>query len=243
MLLEIAVDDPLGLQAAVAGGANRIELCAALDSGGLTPSVGLMRIAAGCGLPVMAMIRPRPGGFQYDADELAVMATDIAAARQTGLAGVVFGALTPDHDLDLFAMRGLMARATGLQVTLHRAFDMVADWRRAVDQAVDLGITRILTSGAAVSALAGRDRLAEIAAYAGRRIAIMPGAGIRAANVGLLLDLPVSDIHASCGEEVVSDPASLAFGFASPTAKRTAAGQVRALKAALTAQASGASLP
>ena len=75
MRLEVAVDDPAGLRAAVEGGADRIELCSALDVGGLTPSAGLMRLAAGCGLPVLAMIRPRSGGFCYDGDELAVMAS------------------------------------------------------------------------------------------------------------------------------------------------------------------------
>lgn len=243
MQLEVAVDDPLGLQAAIAGGADRIELCAALDVGGLTPSVGFMRLAAGCGLPVMAMIRPRFGGFHYDPDELAIMATDITAARQTGLAGVVLGALTPDYHLDMRAMQGLMTRALGLQVTLHRAFDLIPDWRRAIDQAVDLGISRILTSGGAVSAPAGYQRLAEIVAYAGDRIGIMPGAGIRPETVGPFLALPIADIHASCGAPIASDPASLVFGFASPNAKRTSAAQVRALKVALTAGASGASLP
>jgi len=147
MRLEVAVDDPAGLRAAVEGGADRIELCSALDVGGLTPSAGLMRLAAGCGLPVLAMIRPRSGGFCYDGDELAVMASDIAAARMTGLAGVVLGALTPELRLDLPAMEGLMRRAAGLEVTLHRAFDLIDNWREAVDQAVALGVNRILTVG------------------------------------------------------------------------------------------------
>lgn len=242
MLLEVAVDDALGLQAALAGGADRIELCAALELGGLTPSAGLMRQAAGCGVPVMAMIRPRGGGFCYAADELAVMAIDIAAARQSGLAGVVFGALTPDLRLDMAALRGLIARASGLEITLHRAFDMVADWRAAVDQAVALGITRILTSGGALSAPAGLARLAEVARYSAGRIRIMPGAGVSAETVAPLLSLPIAEVHASCSGPVPPDPAALAFGFASPAARRTDAARVRALKAALTAKASGASL-
>ena len=242
MRLEVAVDDPVGLRAAVAGGADRIELCAALDVGGLTPSAGLMRWAAGCGLPVLAMIRPRSGGFCYDADELAVMATDIAAARQTGLQGVVFGCLTPDLRLDLRAMQGLMARAAGLEVTLHRAFDMVTDWRAAVDQAVDLGVTRILTSGGAVSAPEGVARLAEVVGYAAGRISVLPGAGISAETVGPLLGLGVDEVHASCAGPIAPDAAALGFGFASAGARRTDAGRVRALKAALTAGRGGASL-
>lgn len=236
------MDDPAGLRAAVEGGADRIELCSALDVGGLTPSAGLMRLAAGCGLPVLAMIRPRSGGFCYDGDELAVMASDIAAARMTGLAGVVLGALTPELRLDLPAMEGLMRRAAGLEVTLHRAFDLIDNWREAVDQAVALGVSRILTSGGALSAPEGVARLAEIMDHAGGRITILPGAGISADTIGALRGLPLGEVHASCRGPVAADPASVAFGFAPRDAKRCDAAQVRALKAALTGPPSGASL-
>lgn len=236
------MDDPAGLRAAVAGGADRIELCSALDVGGLTPSAGLMRLAAGCGLPVLAMIRPRSGGFCYDGDELAVMASDIAAARMTGLAGVVLGALTPELRLDLPAMEGLMRRAAGLEVTLHRAFDLIDNWREAVDQAVALGVNRILTSGGAGSAPEGVARLAEIMDHAGGRITILPGAGISADTIGALRGLPLGEVHASCRGPVAADPASVAFGFAPRDAKRCDAARVRALKAALTGPPSGASL-
>lgn len=242
MRLEVAVDDPAGLRAAVEGGADRIELCSALDVGGLTPSAGLMRLAAGCGLPVLAMIRPRSGGFCYDGDELSVMASDIAAARMTGLAGVVLGALTPELRLDLPAMEGLMRRAAGLQVTLHRAFDLIDNWREAVDQAVALGVSRILTSGGAGSAPEGVARLAEIMDHAGGRITILPGAGISADTIGALRGLPLGEVHASCRGPVAADPASVAFGFAPRDAKRCDAARVRALKAALTGPPSGASL-
>lgn len=242
MRLEVAVDDPAGLRAAVEGGADRIELCSALDVGGLTPSAGLMRLAAGCGLPVLAMIRPRSGGFCYDGDELSVMASDIAAARMTGLAGVVLGALTPELRLDLPAMEGLMRRAAGLQVTLHRAFDLIDNWREAVDQAVALGVSRILTSGGALSAPEGVARLAEIMDHAGGRITILPGAGISADTIGALRGLPLGEVHASCRGPVAADPASVAFGFAPRDAKRCDAARVRALKAALTGPPSGASL-
>lgn len=236
------MDDPAGLRAAVEGGADRIELCSALDVGGLTPSAGLMRLAAGCGLPVLAMIRPRSGGFCYDGDELAVMASDIAAARMTGLAGVVLGALTPELRLDLPAMEGLMRRAAGLEVTLHRAFDLIDNWREAVDQAVALGVNRILTSGGALSAPEGVARMAEIMDHAGGRITILPGAGISADTIGALRGLPLGEVHASCRGPVAADPASVAFGFAPRDAKRCDAARVRALKAALTGPPSGASL-
>ena len=234
MILEVAVDDPLGLAAAVAGGADRIELCSALDLGGLTPSAGLMQHAAGCGLPIMAMIRPRAGGFCLDDTDLLIMLADIATARQAGLAGVVFGALTTDLTLDLPKMSQLCAAADGMQITLHRAFDLIEDWRRALDQAVALGVHRILTSGAAFSAPAGITRLAEIVDYAAGRIGILPGAGISAETAGTLRNLKIEELHASCSAPVMGDAKSIAFGFASPNARRTDAGRVRALKAVMT---------
>ncbi len=231
--LEVAVDDPLGLAAAVAGGADRVELCAALEIGGLTPSAGLMTVAAGCGLPVHAMIRPRSGGFVHTEEELAVMCHDIAAARKAGLAGVVFGALTPAGGLDIDAMARLCAASRGMGVTLHRAFDLVTDWRAAVDQAVDLGVERILTSGGATRAPDGAARLAEVMLHARGRIIVMPGAGISAATIGALAGLPLCEVHASCAGPVQGDARDLAMGFSLAGARRTDAARVAALKAAL----------
>jgi copper homeostasis protein len=135
-----------------------------------------------------------------------------------------------------------MARAVGLDVTLHRAFDMIADWRHAVDQAVALGIGRILTSGGARSAPEGLARLQEVVTYAAGRISIMPGAGINAQTVGPFLSLPITEVHASCAGPIAPDTAALGFGFVSPEAKRTDAARVAALKAALTATPRGANL-
>ena len=114
VLLEVCVDSAAGLDAAVAGGADRIELCSALDVGGLTPSAGLTRLAAGCGLPVFAMIRPRAGGFVFGAADVAVMQADIAAAREAGLAGVVLGASRPDGRLDEWVLAGWSSRRQDL---------------------------------------------------------------------------------------------------------------------------------
>lgn len=235
ILLEVAVDDAAGLAAAVQGGAGRIELCSALEVGGLTPSAGLMALAARCGVPVYAMIRPRPGGFRYGADELAVMEADIGAARAAGLAGVVFGALTGGGALDVPAMRRLCAAAAGMGVTLHRAFDLTEDWRAALEAAIGLGVERILTSGHAGSAPAGAARLAEVMAAAAGRITVMPGAGISAETLGALAGLPLREVHASCGAPIVAAPAELAMGFASVGARRTDAGRVAELRRALNA--------
>jgi copper homeostasis protein len=226
VLLEVCVDSLAGLQAAVMGGADRIELCAALDVGGLTPSAGLMRAAAGCPVPVMAMIRPRSGDFDFSREEVAVMQADIAAARAAGMAGVVLGA-TCGPTLDRDTLASLIEAASGLDLTLHRAVDLCEDAEAAVETAVALGFRRILTSGGANTAAEGMPRLAAMIAAARGRIAIMPGSGLTADTVGRLRPLGVGEIHASC-----SVPGPVApMGFGAP--RMTGVDRVRALKAAL----------
>lgn len=227
VLIEVCVDCAVGLEAAVEGGADRIELCSALEVGGLTPSTGLMRLAAGCGLPVSAMIRPRSGDFVFGADDLAVMLCDIAAARAAGLSGVVLGASRGDGRLDAETLGALVAEAAGLDLTLHRAVDLVPDIAEALELAVCLGFRRVLTSGGADSAIAGRARLERTFAAADWRTVVMPGAGISAATVSGLRGLPLTEVHASCSEPGTAAP----LGFGSP--RRTSAAQVRALRAAL----------
>lgn len=179
--IEVCVDSVAGMARAVSGGADRIELCAALSEGGLTPSAGFMGLAAGCGVPVRAMIRPRGGDFVFSGDEVAVMLDDIDAARAAGLEGVVLGAALADGHLDLETLRRLADRADGLGRTLHRVSDGVPGPVDAMKQARDLGFDCVLSSGGAVGALAGRAVLAEMATVAG--IEVMPGAGLSAANV------------------------------------------------------------
>lgn len=226
ILLEICVDSAEGLSAAIAGGADRIELCAALEVGGLTPSAGLMQRGAGCGVPVLAMIRPRSGGFDYSDAELAIMRADIATARAAGLAGVVFGA-TRGGALDRAALAELAAAAHGLDTTLHRAVDLCSDAASAVDTALSFGFRRILSSGGAETAMQGLARLQTMAARAKGRIVIMPGSGITAKTAEALRPLGCTEVHASCGAAGPAAPK----GFGAP--RITSAAQVRALKAAL----------
>ena len=233
ILLEVCVDSAAGLDAAVAGGADRIELCAALEIGGLTPSPGLMRRAADCGLPVHAMVRAGPGGFVLTEADIAVMEGDIAAVRAAGLAGVVFGAVTPEGALNIVALQRLCGAARGLDLTLHRAVDLCDDAEAAVGQAVALGFHRILSSGGARTAPDGVDRLARMFRAAAGRITIMPGSGITAAQLARLRGLPLREVHASCALPVMAGAREVALGFAGPGLRRTDAGQVAALKAAL----------
>ena len=180
VLVEVCVDTTEGLAEAVRGGAGRIELCSALDLGGLTPSVGMMQRAAGAGVPIYAMIRPRTGDFVWSPDEIALMETDIEAAYRAGLQGVVLGASRPDGRLDTDVLGLLIARASNMGLTLNRCFDLVPDFSDALEQAVELGFHRVLTSGGEKRAAEGTDRLASLMAQARGRIVVMPGGGISA---------------------------------------------------------------
>ena len=235
ILLEVCVDSPEGLDAALAGGADRIELCAALDLGGLTPAPGLMARAARCGRPVHAMIRPAPGGFRLTTADVEAMIEDIAAVRQAGLAGVVLGASLADGRLDRGALAALRRAAQGLDCTLHRAFDLVPDVAEAVEVAVELGFHRILTSGGEVKVTDGLVRLEATFAAAADRIAVMPGSGVTLAVLPALAHLPLREIHASCAKPAPGTEAERALGFAGPGQRRTDAATVAALKAALAA--------
>lgn len=230
--LEVCVDDAPGLVEAVAGGADRVELCAALSIGGLTPSYGLMQAAAGCGVPCFAMIRPRAGDFVFLPAEVEVMRADIRSARTLGLPGVVLGASLADGRLDERVLRVLLDEAAGLDVTLHRAIDLAPDKAAAVDAAVGLGFRRILTSGGALSAPEGVDVLAMMMARAGDCV-IMPGSGVSVASLPRLRHLPLREVHASCAVALPGGGAPLRFGFQTGGEKRTDRASVVALKAAL----------
>lgn len=235
-LLEVCVDSPAGMTAAVAGGADRLELCSALALGGLTPSLALMGAAARLPIPVFALIRPRAGDFHYTASEVALICGDILAARNAGLAGVVIGASRADGRLDVPALNRMADAAGPIVRTLHRVFDLVPDWYAALEAAVDLGFSRILSSGGEVNAIAGRGQLAQMIQVAKGRIGILPGSGITAENVALLREaVPFTEVHASCSEPVIVNPEVARLGFAGPGLKETSAQAVRALKAALLA--------
>ncbi|MGB8816396.1 MAG: copper homeostasis protein CutC [Rhizobiaceae bacterium] len=238
ILLEVCVDNAEGLQAAIDGGADRIELCSALELGGLTPSYGLMKLASKAPLPVHAMIRPRGGGFVYmDSDE-AAMRHDIDMARDLGLAGVVFGALTGGGQLDGELLNRLCQHAQGMDLTLHRAFDFCGpEFDAALETAINLGFHRILTSGGERTALEGLSVLERLFAKAAGRITIMPGSGVNAANIAILKSrLPLCEAHASCSKPVpMAQGPAADLGFEREGKRWTDARLVRALKVALAA--------
>ena len=179
-LIEACVDSYASSMAAARGGADRLELCANLAIGGTTPSPTLFQqVQRDCRIPVNVLIRPRFGDFLYTAPELEEMCGEIRRFRDLGANGVVIGALTPDGDLDTDAMERLTACAGGLDVTLHRAFDMTRDPLAALETAIGLGCRTILTSGQARDAAAGRDVLKAVRRQAADRIAIMAGCGVK----------------------------------------------------------------
>ncbi|MBY4639033.1 copper homeostasis protein CutC [Gluconacetobacter entanii] len=230
--VEICVETPQGIAAANAAGADRIELCASLDVGGLTPSAGLMRYAARGTLPALAMIRPRAGSFVFDGDEAAIMVDDIRAAREAGLKGVVLGAMRPDGGLDHDLLLHLSDHCTGMERTLHRVFDLVRDPAAELEFAIRAGFTRILTSGQRPTAPQGADCLARLNALAAGRITVLAGSGVNAGNVAALIRATgVGEVHASCRRRAQPLADDGAFGFG-PMPGLTDPDAIRALVAA-----------
>ena len=183
-LLEISVDGVEKAIAAERGGADRIELCADLSVGGLTPRRELLRSVRGTvHLPIYSMIRPRAGNFVYSDSEFAEMERSIAVAAECGMDGVVLGVLQKGFKMDVGRTRRLVDLARPLPVTFHRAFDECSDLRKALKAVIQTGAARVLTSGGAKTALEGAAKLAELIAMARDRILILPGAGITHSNL------------------------------------------------------------
>lgn len=198
-LIEACVDSCASSLAAGRGGADRLELCANLVIGGTTPSTALFaQVRDHLALKVNVLIRPRFGDFLYSAWEVDEMCREIETFRDLGANGVVIGALTPDGRLDTDKMRRMMDAAGGMDVTLHRAFDMTRDPFETLEQAIGLGCKTILTSGQARDAAAGKDTLKEIFSRAAGRITIMAGSGVKKENIQELHDYTgISVFHTS----------------------------------------------
>jgi copper homeostasis protein len=178
ILLEIccgSIDDAIQAEK---GGADRVELCSALFLGGLTPSIGTIQEAKKrLKIPVMVMVRPRSGGFCYTEAEFATMERDAEAAIDSGADGVVFGVLQDDGKVDLRRTKRMRQVIGKRQAVFHRAFDVTPEPLKALEQLVDLGITRVLTSGQKDTVPEGVELIAELIERAGRRIEILPGGG------------------------------------------------------------------
>ncbi len=182
--LEICVDSLESAVAAEAGGAQRIELCAALAEGGLTPSVGLIRaVRSRIAIGVHVIIRPRAGDFFYTDDDVTVMREDIVLAAESGADGVALGLLTVEGDIDVERTCKLVELARPMEVTFHRAFDMAHDIQSALENVIQTGVDRVLTSGGEPTAMQGRHKIRELVEASKGRMRIMAGGGIRVENV------------------------------------------------------------
>ena len=210
--LEICVDSPTNLSAA-ASVADRIELCAGLEIGGLTPDYGLMEFAAQNGIETHVLIRGRGGDFTMEGPEIATASANVREVRKFGLKGIVIGA-ERNGQLDLRALEQLVRAADGLDLTLHRVIDVVDDPVAALSDAIELGFTRVLTSGGRPSALEGVQGLRRLHDAAGNTIEIMAGGGITSANLPeLLARTGLTSFHASCSAKTPSHNLRPGFGF------------------------------
>lgn len=185
MILEACVETFEGALNAQKAGANRIELCSRLDLDGLTPSPEMIEKAcAGLSIPVMVMIRPRGGDFVYSSEEIEIMLREIETAKSIGAAGVVFGALTPENDIDVENTRKLARAAQPLQVTFHKAIDLLSNPVAGVKILSEIGgVHRILTSGGKETAIAGAQVLREMTEAGKDKIIIVAAGKITDDNV------------------------------------------------------------
>ena len=210
MLLEICVDCIESALAAQHGGADRIEVCSSLASGGTTPSLGLVQhCVRRCQIPLMVMIRPHDGGFVYGADDLRTMLHDIDALKNVGVQGVVLGALKPDGAVDMPTMERLIQASRPLEITLHRPFDLCPDPMKALDEIIALHVDRLLTSGQQITAEKGVPLIKQLVGHAGDRLTVMAGAGINNSNVRRIAEATqVRELHASASVPRATELAS-----------------------------------
>ncbi len=185
--------------AAQLGGADRIELCDNLFEGGTTPSMGIMKaVRSKVEIDLFAMIRPRGGDFNYSEFELESMFYDIMQAKELGLNGVVFGVLNTNGTFNLEVMKRLVEAAKPLEVTIHRSFDLTIDPFQSLEDAIGLGVDRILTSGQKNNAFDGIPLISSLAQIAGDKVSIMPGSGINEHNIcELIAKTGAKEFHVS----------------------------------------------
>lgn len=205
-VLEVCAGCIESVSAARRGGAYRVELCSGLDEGGVTPSAGFVRAALEePGIYKHVLVRPRGGDFLYTAREQQVICRDIETLRQMGVDGIVVGALTSEGEIDMEAMKQFMMASEGIPVTFHRAFDMCRNPERALEQIIELGCSRLLTSGLSSTAEAGIAKLRSLNEQAAGRMVIMPGCGVNAQNAAkIIAETGVREIHASARLRVES---------------------------------------
>lgn len=238
-VIEIATTDYASTKAAVAGGADRIELCTALSEGGLTPSMGLIQqCRTNFSVALFPIIRPRSGDFLYSVEEFNIIKKDALFCKQTGCDGIVVGFLNTDGTVNKAWMSKIVEAVYPLEVTFHRAFDRCRDPFEALETIIEAGCQRILTSGLQPTAMQGMELLKNLVEKADDRIVIMPGSGVRAENIKALAEgTGAVELHSSLKTTVQSamqykQPAFAAFAesYLHPTVQSN---DVAALRRAL----------
>ena len=199
ILFEACVDSPESSIAAQEGGADRLELCADLLEGGITPSAGTIDLVCKkVNIPVMVMVRPRGGDFCYSDYEFEEMKRDIELAKQYNISGVVFGILNEDGTVDKKRVNELVQLARPLKITFNRAFDMTRDPFEALNNLIELGIERVLTSGHEINVDEGIETLKKLVERSENKIIIMPGGGVNENNAAKIVNrCNVKEIHGS----------------------------------------------
>ena len=196
--IEICIDDPSHATTVANAGADRVEMCSALDLGGLTPTSSSLRKSIEGGIPVAAMIRLRPGDFILDDEDIALMRDEIASHIDFGADGIVLGALTANGEVDGESLRSLVDACSGIPVTFHRAFDHCTDRIQGLERIIDAGCQRLLSSGGAKTAIEGVEELARIVEAAEGRIEVLAGGGVLPSHaLELVRRSGVSWIHLS----------------------------------------------
>ena len=222
MILEACAGSARHAFAAAGAGVSRIELNSALPLGGLTPSPGTFtEVRQALSIPVLPMIRPREGGFCYDAAETASMLRDAEFFLDAGADGVVFGFLTEDGQVDAEKVRDMVRLAGNRQTVFHRAIDIVPDWRRALETLMELGVTRVLTGGQAKNAWDGRETLRQMRIYTEGVLEIQPAGGIRPGNAREILrhtGCTMLHMSGSCQARDPGWPKETGLWFSSPDA-------------------------
>lgn len=204
--LEVCANSYASAQAAQDGGAKRVELCDNLAEGGTTPSYAHIALSKrNLNIEIWPIIRPRGGDFLYSDLEFELMKEDIKNCKSLNCDGIVTGILNADGSIDKARCKVLIDLAHPLPVSFHRAFDMSNDMEKALEDLIELGVIRVLTSGGASSAMNGAEKLAQLVKQANGRIDIMPGAGINEQNINLLMEQTgATDFHASAKQFVAS---------------------------------------
>ncbi|SNR34123.1 copper homeostasis protein CutC [Lutibacter flavus] len=197
MNIEICTDSVEGVIIAQKYGAKRIELCSALSVGGLTPSIGLIQQSVlNSSVEVHVLIRPREGDFKYSKNDIEVLKSDIKMAKKAGAKGVVFGVLTENNEVSNINQELVtLSKSLGLEVTFHRAFDFVNDFKIAIEKIIEFGFDRLLTSGLQPTVDEGLDVISYLQANYGSKIQIMAGSGINVSNALKIADTGIKNIH------------------------------------------------